>query len=396
MKFTQLVSGVVALSLSGCIDGTSLVEATPGSSSYYLQHGYVAEAKALGDQGFASVRAGDVAAARALFERSTAILADGARRHAAEAADRAELQRTLVQAGSIALAVAGALAAGNAASNARTTAQRDAVNRSMNDFASGLQTLSAMATDEVNDAQSRSVASNARSVETDTWRAAVVSDDALARSVVRIRNATSGGYCTGFFVSPYLIMTSAHCFRMGDAVGAYRLIPSDGRAVMRGEDEEIRIVHQYADARYERRGEQCNPFDMALLLTDKPSAFYLPVSTDPPQPGETLLTMGYSGDLNRGFFLRMDYGCKATSGLDRDGRFTHDCASYGGNSGGPVIRAGAGRIAAIGTHSCGKRVVRSTTRVPGRISDSVSLAEKMIASIRTRPEAQGKMSFAPF
>ena len=397
MTFKLVAATLAMLSLSGCATDLPLGQPTPGSSSYFLSHAYVGEAKRLGDLGFASVRAGDGAAARAHFERSTATLADGVARHRVEAADRAEVQQTIATVGMVALAVAGALASGQAAANARTPAQMNTVNRSLEQFTAGLLNLNDMVSTEIRAAEAGSVAQSARRVQTDAWRTVVVSDDPVARSVVRIHNRTSGGWCTGFFVSPWLIMTSAHCFNIGDALQAYRQTPSSGRELMRGEDEEIPIVHQYSRAGYDySRRDQCIPDDMALLLTKEPSAHFMPVSEDPPSPGDTLMVMGYSGDLNRGFFLRLDYGCTVVRGLDDRGRFVHDCASYGGNSGGPVLRVTPLGIAAIGAHSCGTRGATGGTRDPTRIADSVTLARGMIAAIRERPEAQGKMASTPF
>lgn len=275
--------------------------------------------------------------------------------------------------------------------DARTNANIARVNQSLSNFMQGFSNSASFIGEQIRLGEINSTDPNARFVNRDKWRAVVVSQDNIARSIVRIHNQTSDVTCTGFFVAPHLIATSAHCFRLGDALGAFRQNATNGRAFMTREEEYFRITHQYENSLYDR-SKKCDPNDIALLLTERPSQNYLPITKSPLCPGQRLMVIGYSGDLNQGYFLRIDYGCKVT-GIGPQGFVGNDCASFPGNSGGPQLTA-TDTIAAAGVVACGP--VGTGDRAPGRNAASVQRMAPMLAGIRTRPEAQGRRAAAPY
>jgi V8-like Glu-specific endopeptidase len=387
-----LLAACVEESGSGATSSTATVtRAQVGDRNFYLQHHYVNDARALGDRAFAQIKAGDGRGASDSFARSTATLAAGLDQHRAYAADRADTQRAVAAIGMLAVGVAAMNASSTAMSNARSNADIARVGQSLDNFMKGFSNSASFIGEQIRLGEINSTDPNARFVNRDTWRAVVVSQDNIARSIVRIHNQTSGMNCTGFFVAPHLIATSAHCFRLGDALGAFRQNAANGRAFMTREEEYFRITHQYENSLYDR-SKKCDPNDIALLLTERPSQNYLPITKSPLRPGQRLMAIGYSGDLNQGYFLRIDYGCKVT-GIGAQGFVGNDCASFPGNSGGPLLTA-TGTIAAAGVVACGP--LGTGARAPGRNAASVQRMAPMLAGIRTRPEAQGRLSGAPY
>ncbi len=178
-------------------------------------------------------------------------------------------------------------------------------------------------------------------------------------------------------MAPNMIMTSAHCFDDGDQVAVFRQNPRNGTKLMTGDNEQIPLHAQFRHPNYDER--TCSPYDLAILVTRKRYRDYLPLAESLAKKGEKLFNLGYSGDLNEGFFLRVDYGCKVSTRRP-DGFLRHNCATYGGNSGGPVIRAGP-KIGVLGVHSCGvgDKSLRRTKDSAG--AASVAEARTMYESI---------------
>jgi V8-like Glu-specific endopeptidase len=395
-----LLSAAALMMLAACVEETggggaastaTVSRAQVGDRSFYLQHHYVNDARALGDRAFAQIKAGDGPGASDSFARSTATLAAGLDQHRAYASQRADTQRAVAAIGMLAVGVAAVNASSDARAAARTPGDIARVNQSFSNFMQGFNNSTSFIGEQIRLGEINSTDANARFVDRDTWRSVVVSNDTIARSIVRIHNQTRNGHCTGFFVAPHLIATSAHCFQLGDALGAYRQNASNGRAFMTRDEEFFSISYLYENSLYDR-SNNCDPHDIALLLTDRPSQHYLPISKNPVRPGQRIFGLGYSGDLNRGYFLRIDYGCKVTS-VGTAGQIRHDCATFGGNSGGPIITASGG-IAAIGVHSCGPR--GNSGRADGRGAASVQRLEPMLAWMRTRSETQGRLAGAPY
>ncbi|MBO9357627.1 trypsin-like serine protease [Bordetella petrii] len=371
------------------------VEADRG---YFLDHEYVRDALAYGNQGFQKILSHNGELARQSFVKSTNLLAEGLAEHKKFAKDRAQTQRTFADIFKVGLMALGTAVAYKARSSANTGQQLQAVDAAFSNFLDASNSLGAFIQDQIRLGELGSSA--VRTVDKNQWRAAVVADHRLSRSIVRVFNDTkfrgsnpSTSSCTGFFVAPYVIMTAAHCFEIGDALGAYRQIPADGKAFMTGEEEHIEIEMQYRGSYDDRARAKTRPYDMAFLLTKKPSESYLPISTRPLRMGEKLMSLGYSGDLNNGYFLRIDYGCKVTSFQQADS-FRTNCITYGGNSGGPIL-AVDGEVAVVGVHHGSYRRTEGHTNDNG-YEASMRQAAALFRMAMNHPASKGRIQANPF
>ena len=110
--------------------------------------------------------------------------------------------------------------------------------------------------------------------------------------------------------------------------------------------------------RVELRGDR-----LFLIGTDEELNFGLDVEEvrGEIREGERIAIAGYSGDINAGKILMMDYGCPLISTGDV---YRYKCSSYPGNSGGPIFAGDFGNamtkpgnvirpLTVIGVHACG-------------------------------------------
>jgi len=386
-----------AAALAGCEDtaGGPAGAGTPGvpvqkGRSYYLDHGYVAEALGHGNQAMALAVAGQGEAARTSFVRSTETLASGLTLHRQYASERAENQQAAATVLTLGIGIVGAVAAGRASGNATSTAELNRINAAFSDFVDATGSFGQFLNEQIRQGEIGSSAVGR--VDRDRWRSVVVSNHRYVRSIVTIRNQTSGRYCTGFFVDPHVVMTAAHCFRLGEALGAYRDMPQQGKNFMTGTREFLKIDYQFSHGRWDGDVNRTGAFDIAFLLMEKPSQDWLPVSTAPVRPGTELIAMGYSGDLNKGYFLQIDYGCRASS-VRADNSLASSCVIWRGNSGGPIFTAGANpRV--VGVNSSG--YLRRDRSEDDTFSASTREAVAMFDEVAAHPAAAGKITRNPF
>jgi len=115
--------------------------------------------------------------------------------------------------------------------------------------------------------------------------------------------------------------------------------------------------------------------------------------------GDRLVVAGYSGDLNEGRLITMDYGCPILSDGDA---VEYKCATFGGASGSPILLAnGPYRLThVVGVHACGStdRTEQSWRRYQTR-DDVVGAtqgtpSERFIAPLMRLREATGT-SYTP-
>ena len=76
--------------------------------------------------------------------------------------------------------------------------------------------------------------------------------------------------------------------------------------------------------------------------------------------GSRIAIAGYSGDINSGNILMMDYGCPV---VNNSNRYDYQCSAFPGNSGGPIFAGDVGELrfhgnepgplSVIGVNSCG-------------------------------------------
>ncbi|WP_275286146.1 trypsin-like serine peptidase [Halomonas elongata] len=360
------------------------------------EYSYVLEAKELGNQAFDKIESGQGEQARELFEQSTAALTNGVKAHSRRMQERADNMHTANAVGTLGLGIASTIWSfgeiGDTASSSASQAIVDANARLLET----LGNISMSMSGEISTAWRGAYDSQEQAVDQDQWRSVVVSDDNMARSIVRIRNRSSGMYCTGAFIAPKVIMTAAHCFDIGDTLGAFRQNTDSGKSFMTGDDEFIEITHQYQHSRwdpYAEYGDSAVAFDIAFLITSQSSQYFLPVSTRTLEHGEKLMALGYSGDLDDGDFLRIDYGCQVTD-IGDHALFRNSCVVYKGNSGGPVLTTD-GQVAVVGVTSGGHFDVN------GRENDrtdaaSVKRGAAIFGQIMEHPWAKGVVTVNPF
>ncbi|SHM47662.1 trypsin-like serine protease [Halomonas cupida] len=342
-------------------------------------YSYVLDAKRLGNQAVDQVMAGQGESARSYFQQSTDVLARGVAEHSRRMAERADTMSTFADIGTIGLAIAGTVAGVDAASSSPTGAQQlqpylNQLNSALLDFNNAMQY-------EIRSSEQEARYGQQRKVDQDRWRSVVVSDRNLARSIVRIRNySNGGGWCTGAFISPQVILTAAHCFNINDTIGVYRQNIESGKEFITGEETQILAgwganhpSWQHDPSRPNLTPQE-NAIDVAIIITKEPSRYFLPVSTSPLEPDDRLMVLGYSGDLNDGYFLQIDYGC-SVSGIENGGlgRIRHNCVAYKGNSGGPVMTVDGG-ISVVGVTS-GGNLLRDRSANSGFAAPVISAAD---------------------
>ncbi|MEL7414586.1 MAG: trypsin-like peptidase domain-containing protein [Pseudomonadota bacterium] len=356
MKYLHAITGSFAILMASCVSTESVVgyDGVTRPGSYYVDYEYVADVRSWGNTGFSSILAGNEESARSAFTTSNEILVDGLnqqRRLEELWASRAQGVNTVVSGG---LMVGATLFGINAMNSASDPSQVSSLSNATQQLIGSIGNLSDSIARDIMSSSADFADSRGRSIDRDAWRAVVVSDDPVARSLVRVINETKGSHCTGFFIQPKVIATSAHCFRRGDYIRAFKPAMDNGERLLTGNDYEYRVTRYFWPGDYDP-DRACSAHDYAFLLTDRPSGEWLSIETSKPKVGTKVFLMGFSGDLNGGFYMRMDYGCRVDTVGRRD-YIRHSCASYGGNSGGPLIRvrqkAGKAEFAAIGVHGC--------------------------------------------
>ncbi|MCU0906072.1 MAG: S1 family peptidase [Rhodobacteraceae bacterium] len=384
----------IAVLLAGCAETTGSPSATgtgvERNRSYYLGHRYVGEALASGNAAMAAAVSGRGDVARANFVQSTDTLATGLALHRQYAAERAESQQVAATILTLGIGIAGMSAANRASANATNAADLNRINAAFSDFIGATGNFGQFLNEQIRLGEVGSSAVNR--VDRDRWRSVVVSNHSFARSIIQIHNQTRNTSCSGFFVDRYVVMTAAHCFQIGDALGAFRDTPQNGRDFMTGNREFLKIDHQFSHIRWNPNDRRTRPYDIAFLLMAQPSSDWLPVSTAPVRPGQRLMALGYSGDLNNGYFLQIDYGCAATS-VGASANLGSNCVLWRGNSGGPFLTAGANpRVVGVASSSALQRNRSADDGFAASTREAVDMYDSLLALDVVR----GRASRNPF
>ena len=124
----------------------------------------------------------------------------------------------------------------------------------------------------------------------------------------------------------------------------------------------------------------------------KPSSDVLPVSTVPVRQGTKLMAIGYSGDLNNGYFLQIDYGCQVNS-VRANGHLGSNCVIWRGNSGGPILTAGPNpRVVGVNSSS----YLRGGRNINDTFSASTRQAAELFDQLIATPDVKGRATRNPF
>ena len=331
---------------------------------FYLDH-----ARMEGNRAFMALLDGKVEEAQDHFKSSERYLNSGIRAHKAILEDREDTQQGAAAVLGLGAVLGLAVVGADAASGAQTSGQSNAIQ----DATMQLLELSIDAFDLISRAiveiHEIDVHEDAQHVDPDAWRAAAISDHPLARAVVRVFSRSMAGTssCTGFFIQPRLVATSAHCLDESDPSRVWVEVhdPRQKERFLLGKPvRRLATERVYWPSTYDWGKRSCDPVDVALIVVgeDDASDDWLPIDTKPVVGQSEALIIGYSGDLDRGFFQRIDYGCE----LEQDNKtkqIGHNCVSYGGNSGGPVMAVDYSQakhpFRVVGVHSCGIRAKRA-------------------------------------
>ncbi len=182
--------------------------------------------------------------------------------------------------------------------------------------------------------------------------------------IVQVIRATST--CTGSFVGPRLILTNRHCVIGTDGKPdlpthiEWRYFASayTGQRVDPGIGEKV-LRWKVVNAVYPDRDHESDfSADWALLETDTPSTVgFLGVrdpATIPDFATTHIAVAGFSGDLNDGRYVTMDWGCPIVA-TPQKAVLRYGCRTFPGSSGSPVFivdRPGMRRIV-VGVNSRG-------------------------------------------
>ncbi|MBL4672875.1 MAG: trypsin-like peptidase domain-containing protein [Arenicella sp.] len=187
-------------------------------------------------------------------------------------------------------------------------------------------------------------------------RIAVIPDTDYLQHIGRVTdNATSS--CTGSLVGPNLVLTNAHCLYNGGVdygLGDTKL--KKGKFYFR--TEWLYELKEYkAKTFYTHQGKKGGwsgkvADDWAILVLENNRKNKLPgtylktladltIATEKniftKQTPADVFIAGYSGDLNSGAYLTMDWGCTLDRKKFGDDVVDHDCSTYKGSSGAPVV-----------------------------------------------------------
>lgn len=296
-------------------------------STYLDGYFYAHRARRIGNGAMMALVAGDGAQARSLFTQSSQVFDDGVARHRALLEERRNAR--------IAATVILTVAAGAAAVGATANTGVDS-----SEFISDLGELSAETISQISETMKLDVVDDAQNVQSDQWRAAVLSDHPMVSATVQVQTGKSA--CTGAYIAPRLIATAAHCIRVegGGETKVYRYAVEQPATFLAGQPPEVPVEAVYVHPGY--GPEYSADYDVALIVVSQAHPHPLKVRKRPIETVHDASVMGFSGDLNRGFFLRLDHGCAAR--VESELVLRMDCAVYPGASGGPIfVRDAAGR-----------------------------------------------------
>lgn len=197
-------------------------------------------------------------------------------------------------------------------------------------------------------------------VEQHQIRIPVIPDSDYFQYIGRVTDKRTSS-CTGAFVGPNLVLTNSHCIFSGGVdygKGATKLKKGDFyfRTEWLYDQREYKVSTFYTH-QGERGGWSGRVKDDWAILKVEPNKKnklpkkYLSALPDLTQTSQNniftnskaaqVFIAGYSGDLNSGAYLTMDWGCALDRAEFGQTIVNHNCSTYKGSSGAPVIHLDA-------------------------------------------------------
>jgi uncharacterized membrane protein/V8-like Glu-specific endopeptidase len=180
------------------------------------------------------------------------------------------------------------------------------------------------------------------------------------RLLVRILSKSVS--CTGALVGPRLVLTAQHCVydEFGKPFGPMQVrweyFQRDSKRGIVNAAKVVNVTRWQTGRRHWKQGWD---YDWALLELDAPIAkdwgylTLLPPEELAKTPGRISIA-GYSGDIDHGEFITMDWGCAVRDSKLR-GVLEHACKTWSGASGSPVIVSeGPFKSRIVAVHSFGR------------------------------------------
>ncbi|WP_445396891.1 trypsin-like serine peptidase [Zobellella sp. An-6] len=198
----------------------------------------------------------------------------------------------------------------------------------------------------------------------DILRIPVIPHMNFTSAVGRVLNA-GGGYCTGARVGRRIVLTNAHCVENGTPTSVVfdEIFKKTEHTVV------SHVTHQGVNGFYDDTIK--NDWAILVLHPNVPEGMYLGIrgrltnSMVPRLRGGVMLP-GYSSDIGDGNFMTMEWGCSLYN--ITDGVVDHDCHSWRGSSGGPILTIDGRQIiglGAVGYRPAAQKDCRGTRDCPG-------------------------------
>lgn len=226
--------------------------------------------------------------------------------------------------------------------------------------------------------QSNNPAEGSRAVIRNDDRVPVTSRSYPWSAIGRVEFQDSQGdsyICTGTLVKPEIVLTNAHCVVDPDTQTVYENIqfaPNLIDGSLKPGGNRAQVIDLWAGTDFSDRSEPPHPDDWAFLKLDRPlGETYgtigwqsVPLSVLIENP-EQFTLVGYSADFpanNPGETAGAHKGCSILGGM-ADQVLRHNCDTFGGSSGGPILAVIDGEYTIVAVNSSEKTEAETGTGI---------------------------------